>query len=281
MDTTTATTSTASASLVPRENRDLRPLLVFTSIALPVGWVLLSIPLVVDVPVEPFVLGTLLLGLVLPALWLTRRDPDASAKQLLRDTIRLPRPWWLLVPAALVIPVATVGVAALLGHASELSGTFLLNLALANVLSNLLIVNLWEEMAWAGFFQRRAAARWGYAGGAVVTALMFTGIHLPLSLYETDGAGDVVFNIAVMIGSAIGLRLLIGAFDAWGRGSILSLGLIHASFNASFELIDASVDWIRYVVILVLGLAAWVIYRRSSGHRSTPTRSAGAQRAGS
>ena len=44
-------------------------------VALPVGWVLLSIPLVVDVPLAPFILATLYLGLVLPAVVLTRRRP--------------------------------------------------------------------------------------------------------------------------------------------------------------------------------------------------------------
>ena len=130
------------------------------------------------------------------------------------------------------------GVASAAGAGVDTSTSFLLNLAFANVLSSLLIINLWEEMAWAGFFQRHATARWGYVGGSVVTALMFTGVHLPLSLYGADGAGDVAYNIGAMVVSGIGMRLLIGAFDVWGRGSILTLGLIHATFNASSELVQ-------------------------------------------
>ena len=277
MDISATSDHAATAPPRPADSGDLRPLLVFTAAALPVGWVLLSIPLVVDLPLAPFILGTLYLGLVLPALWLTRRDPDASVRQLLLDTARVPRPRWLLVPAALLIPVGTAGVGALFGRATDLTGPFVLNLAVANVLSSLLIVNLWEEMAWAGFVQRRAAARWGYAGGAVVTALLFTGIHLPLSLYGADDPGDVGYNIAVMVGSGIGMRLLIGAFDAWGRRSILALGLIHATFNASSELVDADSDWIRYTVTLALGLTAWAIYRRRTPTRAvTHGRAAGA-----
>src|SRR4051812_7149564 len=197
--------------------RDLRPLGVFTAVALPVGWVLLSTPLFVDIPVEPFVLGPLYLGLVLPAILLTGRH---SIKRLLADTVRPPRPAWLLIPATALIPVV----------AGLLSGASLLTFGFTNALSSLLIVNLWEEMAWAGFVQRRAADLWGYAAGSVVTALLFSGIHLPLAFYGAHGAGDIARNVAFMIVAGIGLRLLIGAFDVWGRGSILALGLIHATF---------------------------------------------------
>lgn len=252
-------------SAVPAgDSPDLRPLVTFVAAALPVGWVLLGIPLLVDLPIEPFVLGTLYAGLVLPTVLLTRRDRHASMRQLLRDTVRLPRPAWLLLPAAMLIPAATYAVGALLGRAVELDTGFVVNLAIANVLSSVVIVNLWEEMAWAGFVQRRLAARWGYAGGAVATALLFTGIHLPLSLYSADGVSDVAYNIGVMVASGIGMRLIIGAFDIWGRRSILTLGIIHATFNASSELVDPDSDWIRYVVTLGLGLLAWALWQATS-----------------
>jgi membrane protease YdiL (CAAX protease family) len=181
-------------------------------------------------------------------------------RQLLRDTVRLPRPAWLLAPAALLVPAATVTAGRVLGVATELSTSFLMSLALANVLSSLLVVNLWEELAWAGFAQRRATARWGYVGGAVTVAVMFTAIHLPLSLYDADGPGDVAFNVGAMLSSGVGMRLLIGAFDAWGGGSILALGLVHATFNASSELLDPSHDWVRYLVTLGLGLGAMALH---------------------
>jgi hypothetical protein len=73
-----------------------------------------------------------------------------------------------------------------------------------------------------------------------------------------------------MVVAGIGLRLLIGAFDRWGRGSILALGLLHATFNASAELVGADSDWIRYVVTLALGLATLTLYRRF-GRGAAPT----------
>jgi membrane protease YdiL (CAAX protease family) len=256
---------------VPADRSDLRPLVTFTLVALPVGWVLLSIPLVTGLPLGPFVLGALYLGLVVPAAVLTRRDPHASLPALFRDAARLPRPVWLLIPATLLIPVGTAAVGGLLGVGTELSAPLVGKLALANVLSSLIIVNLWEELAWAGFVQRRAMARWGYVGGSVVTALLFTGIHLPLAVYGTDSVGAVGYNVAAMVVAGIGLRLLIGAFDRWGRHSIIALGLLHATFNASSALIDAESDWIRYVVTLTLGLAALAVYARiGAADRRTP-----------
>ena len=57
----------------------------------------------------------------------------------------------------------------------------------------------------------------------------------------------------------------------------MALGLIHATFNASSELVDADSDWIRYTVTLALGLAAWAIYRRRTPTRAvTHGRAAGA-----
>jgi membrane protease YdiL (CAAX protease family) len=202
------------------------------------------------------VLGTLLFGLVVPGLVLTARDRTFTVKGLLRDTIRVPRPAWLLVPATLLIPASTGGLAAVLGLNADVSGGFVVNLAVANVLSSLLIVNLWEEMAWAGFFQRRATARWGFVGGAAVTTVLFTAVHLPLAFYGIEGAGDLGYNVAVMLVSGIGMRLLIGAFDEWGHRSILALALVHATFNASPELLDAGADWVRYVATFALGVAA-------------------------
>jgi membrane protease YdiL (CAAX protease family) len=242
----------------PADRPDLRPLVTFALVALPVGWVLLSIPLLTDLPLAPFVLGTLYLGLVLPAVVLTRRDPKASLRALLRDAAR---PTWLLVPATLLVPVSTVIVGRLLGVGTDLSASFVADLALAHVLSSLLVVNLWEELAWAGFVQRRAMARWGFGAGSLVTALLFVGVHLPLAFYGAAGAGAVVANVATMVVAGVGMRLLIGAFDGWAQRSIIAAGLLHAGFNASAELVDPGSDGVRYAVTVALGLAAALAVR--------------------
>ncbi|GAA2114414.1 hypothetical protein GCM10009843_02840 [Nocardioides bigeumensis] len=227
---------------------------------MPAGWLFLGLPLFIDSPVEPFVLATLFLGMVPAALLLTRYSTDATIGGLLRDSVRLPRPLALLLPALLMIPAATWVVAAGLGVQTELSNGFLTGLAV-NVFSSVLIINLWEEMVWAGFVQRQALRRWGFIRSAILTAMLFTGIHMPLVFYGADGTADVLYNVGVMLVSGLGMRLLIGAFDQWGRGSILALALLHASFNVSSELVDSDHDWVRYAVTLGLGLTVLLFPR--------------------
>ena len=100
-----------------------RPVLrIFIPVALAVGWIALSIPLLTGLPAEPFVLGTLVLGLVVPSLIVLRIEKRGQVAALFRDLIRLPRPRLLLVPAFLAIPLATLGAAAIAGAAVVPSG---------------------------------------------------------------------------------------------------------------------------------------------------------------
>ena len=90
----------------------LRPVLVLALVALVSGWVLLSLPIGLDLPVEPFVLGTLYLGIVLPAIILTARESGgAGVRAMLRSVITLPRPWWWLLVAAAAIPAVSLLIA--------------------------------------------------------------------------------------------------------------------------------------------------------------------------
>ena len=208
-----------------------------------------------DLPIEPFVLATLLLGLVAPALVLTRRDPGTSIRALLHDCWRVPRPL-VLLPALLVIPVTTWAVAG--PNGSDVDGGVIAGLTV-NIVSSVLIVNVWEEMAWAGFVQRRAALRWGVVGGAVATAAMFTGIHLPLAFYGADDTSDVLVNVAAMVVAGIGMRFLIAAFDQWGARQHPRPRRPARVVQRHRELPPRRLDWVRYVVTLGLGAAAITI----------------------
>ena len=246
----TATHSTPADRTTPRPAQSL---LTFTAIALPAGWIFLSVPLFMDWPVAPFVLGTLFLGMVPAALLLTRRGNNTTVRDLLRDCIRLPHPVAWLIPATLLIPVATRVGASLVGGGEPITSALVVDL-IVNVVSSVLIVNLWEEMVWAGFVQRTASKAYGFVRGALLTAALFVAIHLPLAFYGIDGAADLAYNLAIMVASGVGMRLIIGALDVWGRGSILAVALLHASFNASGDLVGTDHDWIRYAVTLSFGL---------------------------
>ena len=246
----TATTSPRTGLTAPRPGRSL---LTFSAVALPAGWVFLSVPLFTGWPVEPFVLATLFLGMVPAALLLTRTGQHTTVRNLLRDCVRLPHPVAWLVPAILVIPVGTRFGASVAGGGEHLTAGLVLDLTV-NVVSSILIVNLWEEMVWAGFIQRTAARAYGFVRGALLTAALFVAIHLPLAFYGVDSAADLAHNFAVMVAAGVGMRLLVGALDVWGRGSLLAVAVLHASFNATSDLVDGDHDWIRYAVTLALGL---------------------------
>jgi membrane protease YdiL (CAAX protease family) len=235
------------------DNPELRPLLIFGSIAVPVGWVLLTAYQVLDLPQAPFVLLTLLVGLVLPAVLLVRRDPTTSGRQLWRDCYRPARPVLLVIPAAIAIPGLTALAARSAGVDEPVTSDVLTGMAI-NVVSSMIIVNLWEEMAWTGFFQRRAMSRWGMFSGSVVTAVLFAAVHLPLAFDGADGAGEVIVNVGYLLLAGVGLRLLIAGFDVWSHRSLLTIALLHASFNAAAEVVEPAHDVIRYAVTLALGL---------------------------
>jgi membrane protease YdiL (CAAX protease family) len=182
-------------------------------------------------------------------------------RDLFASTIRLPRPLWLLLPALLLIPVVSWLVALPFGAAQPLS-LGLVQGAAVSFASSLFIVNLWEEMAWAAFFQRRAMARWGYLRGSLVTAVLFAAVHLPLALAgaRTSVAAAVEGVVSLFV-AGVGMRLLIGAFDAWTKGSVLALAVLHAAFNNTTRFLDGH-DVIRLTVTVGLGLVAAVAVTR-------------------
>jgi hypothetical protein len=106
----------------------------------------------------------------------------------------------------------------------------------------------------ARFAQRRLMARWGVIRGSAATAL-FAGIHLPLVFQRPITASSVLLGVAVLTGTAIGLRLIIGYLDGWTGGSLLTIGLLHASFNSTATLIDPAYVWVRLVVTVAIGAA--------------------------
>ena len=50
-----------------------------------------------------------------------------------------------------------------------------------------LLINLWEETAWAGFAQSRLMARHGLMVGSLLTAVPFAAIHIPMQFWGDGG----------------------------------------------------------------------------------------------
>jgi membrane protease YdiL (CAAX protease family) len=251
------------------DNPSLRPLIQFAATALPVGWLMLSVPIVTGLPTGPFILATLLFGLVVPSLILTGRETGrAGLKRLLRDSVRLPRPWVWLPVAALALPVAVSAAAAAQGDGHRVTAASL-TAWLTTLLSSFIIVNLAEETAWTGFAQRRAIARWGTVRGSLVIALLFAGVHLPLGLAQAENGSDVARGLAILLLTGVGLRLVIACLDGWSGRSLLTIGLLHASFNSTADLADT---WTRLTITVAFGLVAATIHRvtRRRSPASTP-----------
>jgi membrane protease YdiL (CAAX protease family) len=239
-----------------RESSSRRPLIILAAVALPLGWIFLSTPLWTPLNDQPGVLATLFLGLVAPALVLTGRELGRTGvRRLFWDAVRPPRPLWWLPLAPVALP-ALVWLAAMpFGGARPITVDLLLDFAF-KLAAGALIINIWEEMVWTGFVQRRAMARHGLIGGSLATAVLFAGIHLPLAFLGATSVGDVLVGVVILLASGVGLRLIIAGLDSWTGRSLLTVGLVHASFNTTPDLIDPAYDWVRYTVTVLLGLIA-------------------------
>lgn len=248
------TTATASRPTLPARP-DTGPLAVFVAVALGLGGTMVALSTIIE-PGEPFLLVAVLGALAAPALVLTYREGGAGAvRALLRDVVRLPRPWWWLPLAGLGLP-ALMWVAGLaVGGARPLDGR-LIAFYLGDLLTGMLVINLWEELAWTGFVQRRAMRRWGETPGGFVTAAFFTGFHVPLAFAGPGDAGRVLANLGIIAAAALGIRLLIGRVDSWAGGSLLTIGLLHSSVNAAESLVVPASDWLRPTLTLAVAVVA-------------------------
>jgi membrane protease YdiL (CAAX protease family) len=146
----------------------------------------------------------------------------------------------------------------------------LLNYAVVQVLSAMIIINLWEETAWAGFLQTRLEQRHGLILAAVLTAVPFALVHVPL-LFAYDE--PVLASAGGLLLLAVLHRLLFGLVLRGTAGSVLAVGLLHATFNATNDpddgllsrlLADVDTGWLTPAAAVVLtGLLVVVLWRRS------------------
>ena len=219
------------------------PLTAFLVLVAVVGWPLMSVPALTThgvlpggpLPQEPFALGTTLLVMLPAALWVTAvADGRPAVRALLRRAVRwrFGAGWWATVLLALPVLTLAVGVAAGQGLqtgdllAALASGAFSLATAV-------LLVHLWEETVWAGFFQGRLEQRHGFLPAAALTAVPFAAIHLPLAFIGDLTAARVGLAVGALFVLGVVMRLLVGATVRGAAGSLLAAGIVHASFNAS------------------------------------------------
>ena len=118
--------------------------------------------------------------------------------------------WWLVVLFGM--PVIALLLGLIFGgslHTADL-GLVLIK-QLGSIVLVVVVINLWEETVWAGFFQTRLEARFNFVVAGVLTALPFAGVHIPLLLLDDQvSALSVLMGIAGLLILGIVIRLLMG-----------------------------------------------------------------------
>jgi len=260
-----------------------RPLAGFLVIVLGLSWLLLSIPVLAfhgvipgaNLPVEVFALAATLLILLPTALWVTSiADGRAGVRALFARVFRwrFGIGWWLVVLFGL--PVIAMLLGLIFGgslHTADLGPVLIKQLG--SIVLAVVVINLWEETVWAGFFQTRLEARYNFVVAAVLTALPFAGVHVPLLLLDDQvSALSVLLSIAGLLILGIVVRLLIGVMMRAASDSVLAVGVLHQIFDASNNnggLVDSVLDGadagnmtqLAAAVLTVL-IAAWLLWRR-------------------
>ncbi len=240
-----------------------RPLTTFLLIAYGIGWPALMVPVVTDLPAEPFLLVLLFLALLGPALLVTRwADGPGAIRKLLARTLmwRFGLGRWAVI--LLAMPVLTLGLAAVSGTLETPArgwGTEVGIYLFSTLVFGALVANLWEETAWGGFVQTRLMARHGLLVGSLLTAPLFAAMHVPLQLGGGASWSESAFGILVVFVTAPFYRYLLGMHLMDTGGSILVIAVQHAAWNASGNLEAVEGEWQVVVAVLLLTflVAAW------------------------
>lgn len=236
----------------------------------PLAWALAFAAFALRLPTEPSIAVANFVGVLGPAVlvsyWIGR---GAAVRRLFAGVLRgrVNVGWYLF--AVLAMPLATIPVSLVTGTLPHTAGgwagmcvTYLISLLVGAVFTN-----LWEEVAWAGFVQSRLTARRGLILGAVITGPLFAAQHLPIVV---AGGGSITGMLVV--GAALAVlciffRYVIGATLIDTGGSLLVVGILHASSDASGAAFGTG--WQQMIGAVAVALA--VLAYRAVRHRSAAT----------
>ena len=179
--------------------------------------------------------GALVLSLFPAALFVTWASNGRPGLQsLFRRAFRwrVSPGWWLTVLFGL--PVLTVSLALLMGdQLRSIDIPSFLASQLMLLLVNFIVINLWEEMAWTGLFQTRLEERHNWLIAALLTAIPFAAIHLPLPFFldqpVTVASLAAAFGLYLLLGLLV--RPMLAVFRRGTGDSLLLVGLLHSVFN--------------------------------------------------
>jgi len=226
------------------------PVAALLLVLLPLSWVGLSALFFAGAPLEPGIIALTYAGLLgLSSLITFWREGRSGVKELFGGLLkwRVGLGYYLLAVCA--IPALTVA-GAVIAHAVALSDIQWSRAAI-QLVSGAVIINLWEETGWTGFVQSKLMRSRGVLKGSLLTAPAFVGIHLPLLLRQPDASG-VLISLLALLGASFFFRYLIGLVFVDTGGSLLIVGLLHASFNASGGMGGDGTTWASIAAVIVL-----------------------------
>jgi uncharacterized protein len=260
-----------------------RPLAGFLLIVLGLRWLLFSIPVLAfygvipgaNLPVEIFALASTLLIMLPTALWITWiTDGRAGVRALFSRVFRwrFGVGWWLVVLFGLPVIALLLGLV-FGGFLQTADLGLVLIKQFGSIVLAVVVINLWEETVWAGFFQTRLEARYNFIVAAVLTALPFAGVHIPLLLLDDQvSALSLLRGIAGLLILGIVIRLLMGVMLRAALDSVLAVGALHQIFDASNNnggLVDSLLDGADAgdmtqlaAALLTVLIAGWLLWRR-------------------
>lgn len=138
--------------------------------------------------------------------------------------------WWLVALTAL--PLLTVGFALLLGDSvGSIDPISLFVDQLGFLAANVILVNIWEEAAWAGFLQTRLERRHTIVVAALITAVPFGFLHWPLAFFGdvTATSAGLALVFYLLLGAVF--RPMLGVMLRGTRDSVLLVAVTHSIFN--------------------------------------------------
>ena len=208
--------------------------------------------------------SSLLLVLVLLATTITVTrlvDGPAGVQALVARVTRWRVGWRWWLTAVVAMPAFTVGLAAVLGdEVVAPTPTVLVNELVATVVA-LVLINVAEETTWAGFLQTRLERAHSLLVAAVLTAVPFALVHLPIRVVarEIDGPAELLPQFAVLMVVCTIIRVLLGGVMRGAGNSLLVVAATHTSFNRSNNVDGLAADLLVGQARPLAALAAAIV----------------------
>ena len=247
-----------------------RPLVTFSVTVISLTWLVQFAFLAVGWPLFPALVVELVLLLTTATVITGMTSGRLGVRSLYAQATRwrIGVAWYAAI--LVLLPVATLAVAAVGGTLSapaDGAAAELVQYLFLTVVFGALLGNVWEELAWTGFFQSQVTRRHGLLRGALLTAIPFGFIHLPLA-FEPGGltgtaVDDVLITWALLLVVAPFFRYLVGMVYLRTGRSVLAVAILHGSFNAAGAVSMATGGW-EFIValVLVVPLVALALARR-------------------